>query len=138
MGHDATKVQLGSSESSFKIVDAIAGNIEAGLAVVQKSDGTVSTTLSDGALIGVSFGADLSGTGKFMALCRKGDKIPLQLGSAFTPVIGAQVQIHATSGQGVASGTPVNATYQSANLTGIKEDGITTVPAALISMPGGL
>ncbi len=136
MGQDATKVLLGATGGTFKNSEAFSGNIEAGLACVQKSDGTITNVLSDGALLGVSLGADLSGTGKFFSLLRVGSKIPLQLGAAFTPVIGAQVQLHATSGQGVSSGTAVNATYSSSLLTGVKEDG-TTCPVAYIEIVGG-
>jgi hypothetical protein len=134
---DTSKIALGGTVGTFKKVENFPGNIEAGLACVQKSDGTVTKTLSDGALIGISLGGDLSNTGKRMAVCREGEGVPVQLGSAFTPTIGAQVQIHATSGQAVASGTAVNAFYTTAIKTGIKEDG-TTCNVALIDMVGGL
>lgn len=137
MGQDATKILLGATGSSFKNVDTWAANIAAGLVCVLKSDNTLTNTLADGVMVGVSLGNDLSGTSKFTAVCRRGSKVPLQVSG--TPVIGAQVQIHATTGKGVDSGTAVNAVYSSLKLTagGIQEDG-TTVDIAYIEMVGGL
>ena len=131
---DTTKVALGGTAGTFKKVDNFPGTIAAGLAVVSKSDGTYTKTLSDGALVGISLGGDLSNTGR-MAVCREGEGVPLQVD--FTPTIGDQVQIHSTSGLGVASGTEVNAFYTTGVKTGVKEDG-TTTNVALIDMVGGL
>jgi hypothetical protein len=135
MTHDPTKVVLGSTQSSFKTVDNKAGSIEAGKVAVQKSDGTVTTTLADGSLLGVSLGKSLSDTAR-MAIVKRGAGVPILI-DAFTPTIGAQVQVHATSGIAVASGTAVNAYYASSTLTGVKEDG-TEADCALIDFPGGL
>ncbi len=136
MGQDTTKVLLGGSHSSFKNVSTGPGNIAAGKVVVQKSDGTLTMVLADGALLGVSLGKDLSGTDLFFSYLRNGDNVPILI-DAFTPTIGAQVQVHATSGIAVASGTAVNATYRSSTKTGVLEDG-TTANCALIEMVGGL
>lgn len=137
MGHDITKQVLGATDSTFKNVDNVPGNIAAGLACVQKSDGTVTTTLADGALLGVSLGKDLSGTDRFTPVCRKGIKVPILVGT-LTPVIGAQVQLHATSGKAVDSGTAVNATIASGLKDAVLEDGTTvTNGCILIDFPGG-
>lgn len=139
MGHDASKVLLGSSRSSFRVVDNKVGSIAAGLAVRQKSDGTISTALADGSLLGISFGKDLSNAGR-TNICRAGLQVPVLLASAFTPTLGDQVHIDDTTGEAAASGTGktgVNAVYASAVLTGVKEDG-TTANVALIDFQGGL
>ncbi len=136
MAHDATKVLLGSTESGVRVVDDHAGAVDAGKFVVLTSANALSNTLSAGSLIGVSLGADLSDISR-SAVCRKGLKVPVLIGDGFTPDIGAQVQVHATDGTAVASGTAVNAVYASSTLTGVKEDG-TTHNVALIDMQGGL
>jgi hypothetical protein len=138
MAHDPTKVQLGATQSTFKNVDNHKGTILAGLAVCLKSDDTITTTLADGALLGVSLGNDLSGTNNYTPIVRKGTRVPILVGT-LTPVIGAQVQIHATSGKAVDSGTAVNATIASGLLDAILEDGSTvTNGCILIDFPGGL
>lgn len=136
MGHDASKVLLGSTKSSFRTVDNKAGSVAAGKIVVVTSADALSTTLSAGGILGVSLGKDLSDTGR-TAIVRRGTQVPVLLGDAFTPDIGAQVQFHATDGSAVASGTAVNAVYASSILTGITEAG-TEVNVALIDFPGGL
>jgi hypothetical protein len=142
MGHNASKVQLGTTQSSFKKVDNVPGTIEAGLVVCQDDDGTYDVTSASGATVGVSLGASLSGHDR-MALCREGLLVPIQVGSG-TPVIGAQVAVSNTTGKTVdytGSGDRyVNAVYESVKLTngGIKEDGTTLCDIALISFPGGL
>lgn len=135
MSHDATKVLMGSTQSTFKNVDNAAGAIDAGKVVVRTSTGAISSTLASGSLIGVSLGKSLSDTSR-TAIVRKGIQVPILI-DAFSPVIGAQVQVHATSGIAVASGTAVNAIFASGALTGLLEDG-TTASCALIDMPGGL
>lgn len=140
MGHDASKVQLGATESSFKNVENRPGVIEAGKIVRLKSDNTISIAAADGAPLGISLGASLSGNDR-TAVVKNGDKVPIQLTAAFTPTIGAQVCIDDVTGIAKASGsgvTAMNATYISGILTGIKEDGVTTVNVALIDMQGGL
>ncbi len=136
MTHDPTKVLLGNSETSFKVVDNRAGAIPAGSFVFLKSDDTITDNVADGAPLGVSIGKDLSGT-DWTAICRKGTRVPVLIGDGFTPTIGAQVQAHATDGTAVASGTAQNAYFATSTLTGIKEDG-TTANVALIDFPGGL
>ncbi len=134
MAHDASKVVLGATQSAFKEVTSHAGTILAGLVVVQGAS-AISSTLSDGTLMGVSLGSSLSDMA-YSSVCRRGALVPILIDS-FTPTIGAQVQVHATSGIAVASGTAVNAYYASAVLTAIKEDG-TEANCALIDFPGGL
>jgi hypothetical protein len=128
---------MGSVQSTFKTVDNHAGAIAAGLAVTLKSDDTITTTLSDGTLIGVSAGKSLSDTSR-TAIIRRGSRVPILVDS-LTPVIGAQVQVHATSGKAVTSGTAVNATIASGLLNAVLEDGsIVSSGCILIDMPGGL
>lgn len=134
--HNASKVLLGATRSNYKVVDNMAGNIAAGLAVHLKSDGTLSIAAADGSKIGISLGGSLSNTSR-TAICRKGTGVPVLLTSAFTPTIGAQVSFNDTTGKAASSGTAVNATYASGVLTGILEDG-TEANVALIDFPGGL
>lgn len=139
MGHDATKVLLGSTQSSVKEVDNRAGVIAAGLIVRLKSDGTIVVTAADGNALGISLGRSLSNTSR-TAIARKGLRIPVQLTDAFTPTVGAQVNISDTTGKAIASGagaTAMNAVYATSTLTGIDEDG-SEVNVALIDFPGGL
>lgn len=133
--HDATKVLLGSTQSSFKNVDMQSGEIAAGLACTLDDNGELSLTVADGTLIGISLGNDLSGGIGKTPVIRRGTAVPLQVDH--TPTVGTQVQIHATTGKGTASGTAVNAVYASGVLTGVKEDG-TTVNVCLVDFPGGL
>lgn len=137
MSHDATKVLLGNIPSNVKEIDNMAGSIEAGLVVRLKSDGTIS--IDTGSYLGISVGKSLSDHAR-TSICRKGLKVPVLLTDAFTPTVGAQVNISDTTGKAVASGggaTAVNAVYASGVLTGIKEDG-TTANVALIDFAGGL
>lgn len=140
MGHDATKVQLGTTRSSEKSVDNHAGDIAAGMIVRQKSDGTISSLAADGMPLGISLGKSLSGTSR-TAVCRAGLGVPVLLTGGFTPTIGAAVAISDTTGIAKAyTGTGdayVNAVYASGVLTGVKEDN-TTANVALIDFPGGL
>lgn len=140
MGHDETKVLLGSTKSSFKVIDNSVGSIEAGLVVHQKSDGTISVAKADGSILGVSIGKDLSDAGRTNVV-RAGLGVPVLVKSGQTPVLGAQVAIHDTTGDagtvGETNFTAVNAVYVKVGLTGIKEDG-TTATVALIDMQGGL
>lgn len=137
MGHDASKVLMGATRSSFKVVDNHAGSIAAGLCVRLKSDDTISVAEADGSALGISLGKSLSDTAR-TAICRRGSGVPVLLKSGFTtPAIGDQVLIDAVSGEASSDGTGVNAIYASGLLTGVKEDG-TTANVALIDMPGGL
>lgn len=140
MGHDPSKVVLGGTLSSIKEVGNRKGTVLAGTAVRQKSDGTMSTISSDGGFIGVSMGKDLSGAG-FTSIAYRGEKVPLRLGAAFTPTLGAVVHIDNATGLGVASGagaTATSAVYNSGLLSGLTEGGGSEVPVALIDFPGGL
>jgi hypothetical protein len=139
MAHDATKVLMGATKSSFKNVDNKAGTIAAGTVVRLKSDDTISVAKADGNLLGVSLGKDLSDIGS-TAIVRKGTGVPVLLTDGLTPVIGAQVHINDTTGKADASGsgkTGVNAVYVTSTLTGVLEDG-TTANVAIIDFPGGL
>jgi len=141
--HDASKIQMGAVGSNHREVTNKKGSIAAGIAVRQKSDGTISTALADGSLLGISLGKDLSNTDR-TAICRDGLNVPVKLASGFTnPAIGAQVAIDDTTGEAVAytgSGNSyVNATYASGAKTRIDEDGTETATgAAYIDMQGGL
>lgn len=140
MAHDSSKVLLGNIPYSDKTIDNHEGDADtfkAGLAV-KSNAGALSLTA--GNYLGVSVGKSLDGT-KRTAICRRGLKVPLQLATGFTPVIGAQVHLNA-DGKGDESGegvTAVNAIYASGVLDGIMELTDTPViPSALIDMQGGL
>jgi hypothetical protein len=141
MSHDANKVQMGSTLSSFKRIDNRKGEIAAGLMVRLKSDDTISIAAADGSPLGISCGKDLSNIGR-TAIVREGTGVPVQLTAAFDPVIGTQVHISDTTGKAIASGagaTGMNAVYASRALDAIGEDGVVvTDGCALIDMPGGL
>lgn len=137
--HDPTKVLLGATHSSAKVVDNRAGVIDAGKVVRLKSDDTISIASADGNILGLSVGRSLSGTDR-TAVLRKGLSAPILLTDAFTPAIGAQVAIHNTTGIAAAkdgSSTFVNAVYKTGVLTGVSEAG-TSLNVALIDFPGGL
>lgn len=137
--HNASKVVLGGTQSTFKVVDNVAGEIEAGLIVRQKADKSGSILAADGAPLGISAGKNLGGA-KRTHVVRAGLAVPVQLTAEFTPVVGAQVHISDTTGKAIAAGvgaTGMNAVYKSAVLTGIKEDN-TETPVALIDFVGGL
>lgn len=140
MSHDPGKVLMGAGVSSAKEIDNKKGTIEAGLVVRLKSDDTISVAASDGAILGLSMGKDLSEIGR-TAIARKGLALPIKLATGFEPAIGAQVAVSDTTGEAKAyTGTGdayVNAVYKSEKLTGISEDG-TSVDVALIDFPGGL
>jgi len=139
MGHDASKVLMGATQSSIREIDNRKGSIAAGLIVRLKSDDTISIASADGNPLGVSLGKDLSDIGR-TAIARKGLKIPVLLTAEFTPTKGAQVHFSDTTGKAIASGagaTGMNAVYVSGVLTGVLEDG-TTADVALIDFPGGL
>ena len=141
MGHDASKVLMGTTKKSFKVVDNMVGNIEAGLIVRKKSDDTISIAAADGLPIGISLGKDLGGAGR-TSFVASGRGVPVLLTAAFNPVKGTQVHISDTTGKAIASGagaTGMNAVYASNALTAIKEDGTEVAAgAALIDMVGGL
>lgn len=141
MGHSATTVYMGATDSKVKEVINVAGDpatFLAGLCVHQASDGTISLASSAGSKLGISLGKSLSAT-KRVPIAVKGLKVPVLLANGFTPTVGAQVQISTTTGKAVASGTAVNAYYVTAVLTAYDEDGVAIADgAAYISFPGGL
>lgn len=141
MGHDATKVQLGTGDSNIKEVDNRPGEIAAGLAVSLKSDGSLSLAIADGARIGVSMGKSLSGLAR-TSVAREGHRIPIKLTASFTPTVGAVVHISDTTGKAGTAGagfTASKAIYVSGKLTGVEEDGtIFADGVARIDFPGGL
>ncbi len=141
MSHNPDVVLLGSTQTSFKVVDNHKGTKAAGTAVRLKNDDTLSTTSTDGSLLGVSLGRSMSDDG-YVSIVRKGTRVPLLLEDGFTAVIGAAVHISNSTGKGMASGggaTATAATYVSANLPegGIDEDGNAVDDVALIDFPGG-
>ncbi len=79
--HDATKVLMGTTQSSDREVSCYASDpsdTPAGLAVRLADDATLSVTEADGELVGVSLGKSLSDTAK-TDVCRAGNRVPLQL-----------------------------------------------------------
>ena len=154
MGHDTTKILMGSTQSNVKEVtnaESVSGTpIEAGLAVIMQSSGKLSLDTSEGSLVGISLGKDLADANR-TAYVRKGLKVPVKLKAGFDPVIGAQVAIEDDTGLARAyTGTGdryVNASYASGRIggtgvTGGVAEGATsdtgTVGVALIDMVGGL
>lgn len=141
MGHDATKVLMGTTRSSVKEVSSHLGSqttFRAGLCVHLKSDDTLSLAVADGSKIGISLGKDLANAGR-VAFVRKGLLVPVLLTNGLTPTIGAAVTISDTTGKAASSGTATAAVYASSTLTAIAEDGTTEADGcALIDFPGGL
>lgn len=147
MSHNANEALMGASGSTAREISnfpTLSGtSIEAGLAVILEASGKVSLDTSEGSLIGISMGRDLSDTGR-TAVARKGIRVPVRLKAAFSPTIGAAVAIENDTGLARAytgSGDRyVNAVYASGKLTtgGIGEDGTTGKDVALIDFPGGL
>lgn len=82
MGHDASKVLMGSTGSSDKAGSEVYASdpatFLAGLAVRAKSDGLLSVTKADGGWLGVSLGKSLSDHKKTCVL-RTGSAIPVLL-----------------------------------------------------------
>jgi len=81
MGHDATKVLMGSGLSSAREVTNFPSDpatFKAGLAVRAANDGTLSVAVAAGQWAGVSLGKSLSDTKK-TAVARTGDLIPVLL-----------------------------------------------------------
>lgn len=85
MGHDASKIMLGSSYSSDKestCHDADPADFPAGRAVRQSDEvGGLSLAVADGQLIGVSIGKSLSDHKKTSVL-RAGNQVPLEIAAA--------------------------------------------------------
>ena len=143
MGHDASKIQMGTTQSNHREVMHRKGSIAAGKVVRLKSDGTISVAKADGEILGLSLGKDLSNTDR-TAYVNDGLAVPVALKSGFTnPTIGAQVAIDDVTGEAVAytgsGNTYVNAKYVSGAKTAVAEDGTETANgAAYIDMQGGL
>lgn len=152
--HNTSKVLMGSTKSNVKEVtnfQTVSGStVEAGLACIMEDDGKISLDTSEGSLVGISLGKDLSDTGRTV-VCRKGLGVPVKLKASFDPTIGAAVAIEDDTGLARAytgSGDRyVNAVYVSSRIggtgvTGGVAEGATTdtgsVGVALIDFPGGL
>ncbi len=141
--HNTGKVLMGCPASSERTVVSHIGVIAAGTAVRRKSDGTLSTTNTDGDFYGVSLGRDLSNAG-YSSICVAGLGVPLTLTDGLDPDVGAVVSISNSTGFAASSSaTACAATFASGRIGGSavkggqQEDG-TTVGAALIDFPGGL
>ncbi len=154
MSHNTSKALMGATASSHKEVtnfQSVSGTpIEAGLACILESTGKLSLDTSEGSLVGISLGKDLSDIGR-TAVVRKGLRVPVKLKSGFNPTIGAAVAIEDDTGLARAytgSGDRyVNAVYASGRLggnaaTGGVVEGATTdtgtIGVAYIDFPGGL
>ena len=82
MGHDASKVLMGTTRSSDRDVTPESGDpsvILAGRACVRDSNGDLSLDGTDGELIGVSAGPSLSDEGKKVAVVRSGLRVPMEV-----------------------------------------------------------
>jgi len=154
MGHNTSKALMGSTASNHKEVTnflSVSGTpIEAGLACILESTGKVSLDTSEGALVGISLGKDLSDTNR-TAVVRKGLRVPVKLKAGFDPAIGGVVAIENDTGLARAytgSGDRyVNANYATGRIggtgvTGGIAEGATSdtgsVGVAYIDFPGGL
>ncbi len=140
MAQNANKALLGSTRGNAKEVGNHNGSVAAGTAVRLKSDDTLSVTSTDGALLGVSLGRELSAIGR-TAICFKGVGVPILLTTGYTPTLGAVVYIDNATGKAKASAT--DATAVNACFTGLLTEGAIdedggSVRAALIDFPGGL
>lgn len=149
--HNASQALMGATGSNVKEVSSHKGTVEAGLAVRQKDDGTLSTATGSGVggFLGISLGKDLSDIG-FTAIARKGLRIPVKLKAGVDPVPGDPVYIEDATGLAMktsSSSTLVNAVFASGRLggttaTGGIAEGATdetgSVGVAYIDMPGGL
>lgn len=142
MGHDPSKVVLGGTLSSAKLVTNAKGAlIPAGLLVHRTSTDGVSIAKADGVAIGVSLGRNLSGLTDVTHIVREGLEVPIQTADGFAPTVGTAVYVDDVTGQAAASGTGktlINATYKKVGLKGIPEDGGAEINVALIDMPGGV
>lgn len=141
--HDATKVLLGAAlcPASQMAVESVPGDIAAGLAVRKNTTTGAYQVAASGAgpILGVSMGRSLGKNGYF-SLCYSAPKILVQLGSAHTPTVGAQVHIDDTNGKTKASGGGATATagvYEKL-VTGIDEVAGGTVACAIVNMTSGL
>ena len=80
--HDATKVLLGHTQTSFKEISCELGSpatFKAGLFVSRASDKSLSLLKSAGRRIGVALGKTLSNDLKETNVVRKGSKVPVRL-----------------------------------------------------------
>lgn len=154
MSHSSSKVLMGSTQSSVKEVTNFASvsgvPVEAGLVCIMESSGKISLDTSEGQIVGVSLGKDLSDIGR-TSVCRKGLGVPVKLKTGFNPTIGAAVAIEDDTGLARAytgnGDRYVNAVFASgrvggSGVTGGIAEGATTedgsVGVAYIDFPGGL
>jgi len=152
--HNASQALMGSTGSSLREVSNYKSKsgavVEAGLATILEATNEVSKDTSEGSLVGISLGKDLSDLGRTV-VCHKGLRVPMKLKAGFDPVVGAQVAIEDDTGLARAytgSGDrKVNAVFASGRLggsaaTGGIVEGATsetgTIGVALIDFPGGL
>ncbi len=143
MGHDSSKVLMGSHGSSDFVASCETGDpatFLAGLIVHRNSSGALSLASADGSKIGVSMGISLSDTSK-TSVCRSGNLIPVQItdetGFDYV-VIGQPVESSATTGKAVSDGNATGAIYVSGPMTGIDPITGDEIDVALIDMAGGL
>lgn len=90
MGHDASKVLMGSTKSSDResdCIDADPTSFPAGTAVRFKSDGTWSKAASGaGRFKGISLGRSLSDTAK-TSVCVSGNEVPVEVTPVYAEVV---------------------------------------------------
>ncbi len=152
--HDATKVLMGSTQSSYRegassyqVSDVT--DFPAGTVVRLNSSGSLSVTKSDGSYLGISLGVDLSDAGKIVVL-KAGLRVPVLLTDQDPPdgdydyvEMGKPLWVDDVTGlsnivdDGGVTTTVSAAIYVTGALTGINEDG-DEVAVALVDMPGGL
>lgn len=146
MGHDPTKILLGTTGSSDRPGSTVYASdpltYKAGLAVRLSTAGLL--TLTGTTWAGISLGRSLSDHKKTTVL-RAGSRVPLLLtddsaGYAYA-VVGGKVDIDDATGMGVAAGsgtTTSDAVFVSGALDAVLEDGTVAGKAAYIDMIGGL
>lgn len=144
--HDVSKVQMGSTLSSIKDVRSAKGTVAAGLVVHRSPTQPLLATIgSDGVIAGVSLGKDMSNAGH-TAFAERGNGVPIQLGTGYTPAMGDDVWYDNTSGKAVASNGSVEVVALNAKFsfvsgnckkTGLQEDG-TSVDVAYIDFNANL
>lgn len=152
---NANKALMGSTASSHREVtnfQSVSGLvIEAGLACILESSEKISLTSANGALVGISLGAGLSGVANRTSVCRKGLRVPVKLKTGFDPVIGALLNIeddtglaraHTGSGdrytQAVFSSGRIGGTGVTGGIAEGAVDETATVGVAYVDFPGGL
>lgn len=115
MPHDASKVVLGTVQSSERLVtphEASPVTFPAGIVVRQKDDGALSVTKADGRIIGVSIGKALSDHVAKTAVCRQGYQVPVLLELA-----PARLEITITSYANLVASTEDTLQFEHAGLS---------------------